>query len=259
MVSIKSLLLSGLLATSSLAAPVEQKNNEPRLFGGHDKRGLAFNDESIFTGFLGKLAFGWSYNWAATGPSSGPEFVPMLWGTKMFGEWPGAIEQSLASGAKNILGFNEPDLAAQANMSPQEAADAWKIHMNPYAGRAKLGSPGVTSDQSGGEKGLGWLRSFFDACGGQCTVDFLAIHWYGPASNVENFKNHVREAVELARSQGINDVWVTEFRGEGEGELKFVAEVLPWLDNEPGVARYAYFMVDEIANTEVGQAYSESG
>lgn len=257
MVSMKSLLLSSLLATSSLTAPVD-KQNEPRLFGGHDKRGLAFNDESIFTSFLGKLAFGWSYNWAATGPGSGPEFVPMLWGTKVLGEWPGAIEQSLSAGAKNILGFNEPDHPGQANMSPQEAADMWKEHMNPYAGRAKLGSPAVTSDQAGGQKGLGWLRSFFDACGGQCTVDFLAIHWYGPASNVEGFKNHVREAVKFARGQGISDVWVTEFRGEGEGELKFVAEVLPWLDNEPGVARYAYFYVDNIANTPIGHAYSGS-
>lgn len=252
MVGIKSLLFTGLLAASTLAAPVEQQN-EPR-FLGTSKRGLAFNDASLLNTFIGKFKYGWSYNWGATGPSHGPEFVPMLWGPKMFDKWSDSVEKSLSSGATNLLGFNEPDLPEQANMSPQEAAKAWKTHMNPYSDRAKLGSPAVTNGD--GDMGLNWLRSFFDACAGDCTVDFLAVHWYSSASEVEGFKSHVRDAVKLAREQGISDVWVTEFQGQGGDEEKFVEEVLPWLEGEDGVARYAYFMVDNMANTPIAAAYA---
>ncbi|KAL1954221.1 hypothetical protein VTO42DRAFT_1501 [Malbranchea cinnamomea] len=260
MVGLKSLLLSGLLAVSALGAPVERQV-EPR-FLGSGKRGLAFNDLNALQIFLSKPVFSWSYNWAATGPTNGPEFVPMLWGPKTSGEWTQSIEASLSAGAKCILGFNEPDLPSQANMSPQEAVDAWKTYMNPYAGRARLGSPAVTN--GGGNMGLNWLRTFLDMCAGECTVDFLAIHWYSPASEIEGFKRHVSQAIELARSHGINEVWVTEFRGEGDpmAQIRFLAEVLPWLDGTDGVGRYAYFMVDDLVTggglSPVGMAYSDN-
>lgn len=258
MFNLNGLVISGLLATSALAVPVEQQQPRSLL---SDKRGLAYNEVSLLNTLLGKAAFSWEYNWAAernTLSSSGPEFVPMLWGEKMFDEWPDAVEKALSSGSKHIFGFNEPDYPEQANMSPQDAVDAWKTHMNPYADRAKLGSPAVTNSNENGQ-GLEWLRSFFDACDGDCKVDFLAVHWYASASQFESFKSHVEDSLDLAREQGISDVWVTEFRGEGDGELEFLAKAMSWLDDKDGVAAYAYFKASEFVSggsiTDLGSAY----
>lgn len=161
------------------------------------------------------------------------------------------------------MGFNEPDIAAQANLSPSTAVEAWKKYLQPYAGRVKLGSPSVCN---GVEPlmGLNWLSAFLDACQG-CTIDYVTIHWYGLANDdgVEDFKDHVTKAKDTAKGR---EVWITEFQPNGsvEEQSKFMDKVLPWLDDPSnGVKRYAYFQVDEILAgegklTELGARYAAS-
>lgn len=192
----------------------------------------------------------------------------MLWGTKQstIELWnQNADKDILASGGRHsthFLGFNEPDLDSQANLSPQEAADAWLKYLEPYAGKVKLGSPAVTNGQKAG-KGLNWLSKFLDACH-DCTVDFIAIHWYGHAGGgggnegLQKFKDHIAKAREIAKGR---PVWITEFQPQGDQteQANFLKKILPWLDDKgkSGVDRYAYWKVDGFLAS--GNKLTESG
>ncbi|EEH19384.1 hypothetical protein PABG_01703 [Paracoccidioides brasiliensis Pb03] len=256
----KYLFVSGLLASAASLPAADSNNISARTFPG--KRGLAYNDPAVLATFAKNGGpFSWCYNWAGRGggaPST--EFVPMLWGRRAFGTWNRDAQASLASGSGHLLAFNEPDLPSQASMSPQDAARAYQEYMNPLSGRARLGSPAVTN--GGGSLGLGWMENFLNACAGRCKVDFLAIHWYDDATRVESFKSHVNAAIALARKHGIGKIWVTEFAGRGNdaAQVAFLQNVLPWLDTNPGVERYAYFKTDTFVRggmlSPVGRAYS---
>lgn len=70
------------------------------------------------------------------------------------------------------MSFNEPDESSQSNLSPADAATAYMTYMQPFASKAKLGSPAVSN--GGGTMGLSWLSSFMTACSG-CQIDFVSI------------------------------------------------------------------------------------
>ena len=236
---------------------------------GTGKRGLAYNSAALTNAFAGK-SMAWAYNWGAN-PSgalaSGIEFVPMLWGQKAFGGWDDAAKAALASGSKHLLSFNEADFGGQANMDTATAAAAHIKYMNPYAGQARIGTPAVTNGgPNGGTDGMGvgWMQKFFDKCAGNCKVDFLAFHWYDAADNVAYFKNYVTDVIAMAKKNGVNKVWLTEFAASGSDQqvAKFLGEVLPWLDSNDSVERYAYYMCTDgmlVSGTSisdpVGKAY----
>ena len=89
----------------------------------------------------------WFYTWAA-GPNgvSSPaavKFVPMIWGS-------GSVTSANLSEAKRhghiLLGFNEPDMAGQANMTVSDALRLWPQLM---ATGMRLGSPAVATNAAG--------------------------------------------------------------------------------------------------------------
>ena len=216
------------------------------------KRGLAYNDASL-TDFWSGKPVSWAYNWAdSPGGTVGSdlEYVPMAWCSSSISvsDWTTAANSALSSGSTHLLGFNEPDQPGQCDIDPSATASGHKEYMNPFAGKAKIGSPAVTN--GGGSMGLTFLQNFFDACGGSCTVDFLNIHWYGGAGDgvVDNFKSHISSAVEVAKKNNVAKVWVTEFALDGADEAataSFLGEVLPFLDGLDEVERYAFFMAKE--------------
>lgn len=209
-------------------------------------RGLAYNDPSLLTRFLGADSkISWSYNWAQTDDSkSGLEYVPMMWGTtKGFpNTWEANAKKMIAAGSKALFSFNEPDHAEQANMSPQAAAAAHKQYMNPFQGQARIGTPSVTN--GGGSMGLSWLQSWFSACGGGCAADFVNLHIYGVPPTV--FLDHLLKAHQMFNKP----VWITEFGFFGsDSEINSnVAEVINQIEKNSTFAfveRYAYFMAAE--------------
>lgn len=188
----------------------------------------------------------------------------MMWGPLPVhtAHWNSNADAAIAAGSTHLLGFNEPDLAEQANLTPEQAAETWNEYMEPYAGKAKLGSPAVCNGD--GPVGLTWLSRFLETCS-SCTIDFVAIHWYGLASDagVGYFKEHVGKAVQAAQGR---PVWITEFKPDGspEEQASWMEQVLPWLDDQSqsGVERYAYFQVDSIlvnnggSLTDLGTKYA---
>jgi hypothetical protein len=242
-------------STTSSAAPASSST-------GNGKRGLAYNTASLLTCFEDSSHVSWGYNWDSdsAGLSSSFNYVPLLWGLSHTDVWNTRATSAIANGATHLMSFNEPDMTSQANMSPEDAASAYKTWMMPFAGKAKLGAPAVTN--GGGSMGLNWLSAFLEACDG-CQVDFVTIHWYDSASNTAYFKEHVQNATDVA---GGKPVWVTEFAPTGNPSnadiSTFLEDVMPWMDSQSFVERYSYFMASDgalISGTEpsaFGQTYA---
>ena len=227
------------------------------------KRGLAYNPSSgNLNMWSGYSALSWGYNWDDTpqGLPSRLQYVPTLWGTASVhsGNWASAVKSATSgSGTHYLMSFNEPDNPGQANMDVGSAVAAFNQYMKPYASaNILLGSPSVTNgagtNSAGIPQGLDWLSAFVKQCIG-CPVSFVSIHWYGcqngcsVSDDVADFKSHVQSAIKAAVNPATGQnvpVWVTEFQSFTDPE-SFLGEVLPWLDGEGGVERYAYFMATE--------------
>lgn len=225
------------------------------------KRGIAYNDSQKLGAFSASSKVSWAYNWGSSTTSIPQqyEYVPMLWGLGRFTDgWSNAADKAIASGSKHILAFNEPDLAEQSSLGVFQAADGYRRYIQPYAGKAKLGSPAVTN--GGAPMGLTYLAAFLTACA-DCTIDFIAIHWYN-GGNAQDFKDYVTRAHILG---GGRPVWITEFEASGSPSQQqtFLNDVLPWLDSQNFVERYAYFMASDgnlissgTSLSTVGQAFA---
>lgn len=243
MVSFTKLFTAGLMATTTLAAPVKVQKRST------SKRGAAYNDVSTVPAMTNGGNVAWAYNWAMSLSGNLPEgidFVPMLWGAKDFGGWVTAIETALSSGSEYILGFNEPDISSQADMSASDAASYYKNYITPYAGKAKLISPAVSSSTTDGQ-GLSWMKSFMDQCT-SCELTGLAVHWYG--TTIDEFKTFVQQAIDTASSYSLSEVWITEFALSSDAggitdetaANSFLTEAMTYLDSQSAVTRYSYFM-----------------
>lgn len=254
-------------ALKSYVSTPDTKSHVSTSSGSVTPRGLVYNTAAL-TDLFSSNTISWAYNWdSQPGGSISPNlnFVPQLWGPIPVhtDHWTENAEKALAAGSTHILGFNEPDLPAQANLSPGAAVDAWITYLEPYAGKAKLGSPAVCNGNDA-NMGLNWLSSFLSGCRDRCTVDFVAIHWYGLATDdgVADFKDHVAKAKAVG---GGREIWITEFAPSGspDEQADFLSQVMPWLDNtsESGVARYAFYQVDNILTsgnslTKLGDVYA---
>ncbi|KAJ5739820.1 hypothetical protein N7533_012604 [Penicillium manginii] len=241
MVSFTKLFTAGLMATSALAAPVKKRSTS--------KRGAAYNDVSTVSAMTSSGNVAWAYNWAMSLSGdlpTGIDFVPMLWGAKDFGGWVTAIETALSSGSEYILGFNEPDIASQADMSASDAASYYMNYITPYSGKAKLISPAVSSSTNEGQ-GLSWFNSFMSQCS-SCQITGLAVHWYG--TTIDEFKTFVQQAITAASDNSLSEVWITEFALSADAggiadqatTNAFITEAIAYLDSESAVTRYSYFM-----------------
>ncbi len=181
--------------------------------------------------------------------------VPMLWGTRSvdLGPWKGLADAAVKNGVTHFLGFNEPNNRGQANMSPQDAAKAWRTYLEPYAKQGvKLGAPAIDN----GPTGLQWLKDFMSACS-DCTIDFVPFHWYDSCTNYPYFKSHVSD---VYAAGGKRPLWLTEFAGNGDAAAQktFLEKVMPWLDQNRQVERYSWFLVQD-GSLMSGQQMSELG
>lgn len=246
-----------LVPVVSSPAPVSTPTGSTTSSSG--KRGLAYNDASLLTGFSGSNKISWAYNWGSSTASipSTLEYVPLLWGTasSFTNNWISAATKAIASGSTHLMSFNEPDLNTQANLSPEAAAAAYKTYLStPFAGKAQLGSPAVTN--GGGAMGLTWLKNFLASCT-DCQIDFVCIHWYN-GGNADAFMSYIDTAYAAG---GNRPLWITEFQGEGDATAQntFLETVIPQLDASPKVARYAYFMASDGVLLSSGSTLSTLG
>jgi len=188
---------------------------------------------------------GWFYSWGPAVPDDVPadvEFIPMIY---RHGGDASAIANAVAGAKKagigELLGFNEPDVAKQGNMSVAEAIDAWPALM---ATGMRLGSP------SCGHPDREWMIEFMSEVEKRSLrVDFVCVHSYGGPSP-ESLVSRLEKVHRLFR----RPVWITEFavgdweaksveqnRHSSETVLRFMERVLPMLERLDFLERYAWF------------------
>jgi RNA polymerase sigma factor (sigma-70 family) len=226
---------------------------------------------------LDDVGAGWYYTWAPNddeipGPA-GVEFVPMIWGRQNVTA--ATLAQAKREG-RVLLGFNEPDMAGQADMSVEDALAAWP---QLEGTGMRLGSPAVAF---GGDKAGGWLDRFMTGAHERgLRVDFITVHWYGSDFSdaaVGQFLGYV-DAVH--KRYGL-PIWVTEyglinFSGSpkyptGAQAAAFIKGSTQGMESRSYVERYAWFGLPAVGDsvdfglytdgnspTEAGRAYRQAG
>ena len=67
---------------------------------------------------------GWYYNWGPSPSNIGTynaTFLPMIWGANDMGD----VNSALGAASTYLLGFNEPDVSTQANLTVAQAITDW--------------------------------------------------------------------------------------------------------------------------------------
>ena len=221
------------------------------------KRGLSYNIPYLEDlPVLGK-GISWYYNWGHT-PAPAVinqyqeyiEFTPMAWN----GVNESVMREYLTNHpeVKYILGFNEPNFRQQANLTPTQAAARWPdIEKIADEFDLKIVGPALNFGPGGNgsvsENGITYtdpvkyMDDFLAACP-DCRVDYISIHSYmNMASAVEWF-------VGLFKKYN-RPIWLTEFCAweynqglTADKQKDYMVEVLTYLENDPDVYRYAWFI-----------------
>ncbi len=160
--------------------------------------------------------------------------------------------------AKYVLGFNEPELTTQANISPREAAIIWPDIVT-IAEQYDLELVGPCGTIDRGRKWYrDWLTECHDMYGQACHFDFTCLHAYfypEPCNGVEPWaclgyqaSNAMTQINGWHREFG-KKIWVTEigcnpWGGKGcnaDKHEETMRQLIPHLDNSNAVFRYAWF------------------
>ncbi|RMZ66705.1 TIR2 Cold shock induced [Pyrenophora seminiperda CCB06] len=239
---------------------------------GGGKRGLAFPKQQGGTAgsqwthaFEGTNKITWMYDWEAVidGQPIDLEYVPLLHSNE---QWctEGWLD-NIANARKkykvsHVLSFNEPDQVGGGGtgMDVASAVATHQAFIQPLAAQGlRIGSPAVTNGNEPG-KGMEWLKNFVSSCSG-CQLDFVVTHYYA-WDKAEDFKTYLQKF----HATFNKPVWVTEFGVTSGDADEFLRQVLPWMDAQPWIERYAYHMVAPATNTKFlinanGQGLSSTG
>lgn len=265
-------------APASIRAPEDTKN--ATLFArGTDapygiKKGVAFNNPDAAQILSRPGSATWSYNWGAITNAPAFQQIPMCHGPTRDCDADRILRRLAESrDTPYILGYNEPDMPRDAGgveASPRAAYDAWGNDMFKFHDRgAKLVCPAVSSYNTktgfmGYESGLTWLRAFASIGNNpdQFRCAAQALHWYGADNeSIELQAQRFKEYVEYAHRE-VNDIfrkemplWITEFApGPRTGWdypnrlAQFLNIVVPWLDRQDYVHRYAPFWAEDMVD-----------
>lgn len=253
--SISALLMLSLAACNTNnpdnpgSGTIEDSNEYAYIQSKSPKRGVSFSwqmDEDF--DLLGSVV-SWSYNWANTYPSSqenkylqyGIQFVPMCWNNSYSADNISAYYASHSDKQNYLLGYNEPNLTDQANMTPTQAAAKWNdVVALAKSNNARLISPAMNwGTLSGWSNGVQWLQSFFQLVNPD-EIYGVAVHIY---------MNSAKAALsDLQRYKVFGKpLWLTEFCGwtgtaSSAAQIQFMTQCLNALEQDDDVERYAWFI-----------------
>ena len=226
---------------------------------------------------LSESGASWYYTWSATPGVAGPPgvaFVPMIWGAADVTA--STLSQVKAEGPY-LLGFNEPDMASQSNMTPAQALSLWPQLM---ATGLQLGSPAVADD---GATPGGWLDQFMSGAAARgYRVNFITLHWYGSDFATAAAVSQLQSYLEAVYARYHLPIWLTEFALANFGgspstpteqqQAAFLTAATTMLQGLPYVQRYAWFGLQATSSdgsmglfgtgpvaTTVGRAFESAG
>lgn len=206
----------------------------------------------------------WFYDWAAAPSAVGVtasdkydiEYCPMAWNTN----WNETAIRNYVKehpNCKYLLAYNEPNFKEQANLTPAQAAADWpKLKALAKELGLKIIAPACNyspwTEWSSPKK---WLDAFFKLVPIR-EVDGIALHCYMGWSTA--LIGYVQEYIGYYNKP----IWLTEFcawddrGGTPEAAMKkiqreYLIDTFDFLETEPMVARYAWFMAKTEENNAV--------
>ncbi|MCB0208598.1 MAG: hypothetical protein KDJ52_04695 [Anaerolineae bacterium] len=205
---------------------------------------------------LDSLKASWYFNWGPRpdsncGPSNLEKFVPRIYNADSMGDLDIAIQNAQASGW--LVGFSEPNLPWQGNVSPNQGAKLWRQIENAALPKGiKLVSPSPNQwypGQNGQPYGHQWtwymVDEYEDLYGTKPHFDALGWNIYKETdSEIKSFLNARRNEA-LTRGYDV-PFWLLEYGGRcvngSTSEIKKTMEkTTPWLNSTPWIGRYAWF------------------
>ena len=226
------------------------------------KKGVAIGADMSSAVNLNDMNCAWYYNWATNSYNSivdnygKIQVAPMVWGAEHITE-----VDSITSKDPYLIGFNEPDLEAQANMSVEDALKLWPDMVN--TGR-RLVSPVMASNGR-------WLKAFLDGVDAdeQLRCDAIATHFYAITPSVNNAKAALAQIDNLYELYH-KPIWLTEFAIWGftketsdnsyenlearKGVEEFMKALVQGLEERPYVERYSWFPYNIHSANEIDSA-----
>jgi hypothetical protein len=153
----------------------------------------------------------WYYNWRSS-PNSGtvpsgtqaPEYVPMIGRSGDVNDANiNALKAGKANGTyKHLLGFNEPDISGQANMSVDQVIAAWPRLVETGL---LLGSPAPSWWSNA------WFTDFMTkATAANLKIDFICLHFYR-SPNATGVIDELKKFCNDAYNKYHKPIWLTEF------------------------------------------------
>lgn len=180
------------------------------------KRGVSFSITNITDAFLLSESISWYYNWGNTPngdaqtqqflEASDIDYCPMCWSGSYSADRIRAYVKAHPN-VKYLLGFNEPNLTDQANMTPQRAGELWPAVVRLAKElNLKLGAPAMNyGTLSGYSNPIKWLDEFFSIDSVSIDdIDFIPIHCY--MMNPSAVKGYVEMFEKYNKP-----IWMTEF------------------------------------------------
>lgn len=221
------------------------------------KRGISYGHHSPKDMAVMSPEVVWWYNWSETPESAvaevygdyGFDFVPMTWNGS-FNENKLRTFLDEHPETKYLLAFNEPNFLDQANMKPSQVAAIWpKLEAIADDYNLEIVGPAVNfCNNCVSENGttytdpVQYLDDFFAACP-ECRVDHIAVHCY------MNHASALEWYISLFEKYN-KPIWLTEFAGweyndainTPDDQISFMMNAVEFLENEPTVFRYAWFI-----------------
>lgn len=218
------------------------------------KRGVsenAFNLQEEFDVLIPGVS--WFYNWGnvpnaniADVPSAETiEFIPMCWNANYNAD--GIREYCKAHPeTKYLLGFNEPNFKAQANMTPEVAAEKWPA-VKALADELglELVGPAVNYSPDGPENDpFTWYANFVKLVGTDA-FDYIALHCYSGGTG------GMQDMIDRFYALYGKKIWLTEFSMGGDGginvgspeaQISSMVQQLEYLEKSDKVFRYSWFI-----------------
>jgi hypothetical protein len=141
------------------------------------------------------------------------------------------------------MGFNEPEMSGQANLTPAQGATAWMLVETTYPER-KLVSPSVLDLQWL----IDWRAAYYAAYGRDPRVDAIGVHWYyqNDGDPLRSLQRQVEKAELLAQQWGVSEIWLTEwalYPCWGFDTPGFLLQAVEWLKTRPLLKRAFWFQV----------------
>ena len=247
-----SFLVVAMLFAACKETPVTPTEKVANSMEKSAKRGVAFNFSVLEDLPILCDAISWNYNWgnnqnetaASWMDGEGIDFCPMCWNGNYSAS---AIRSYVAAhpNTKYLLAFNEPNLTDQANMTPAQAAALWtpvvnlakELHLKLVSPAMNYGTLANYNDP------IKWLDEFFEQP--NVSIDdicAISIHCY--MANPAALKNYVQMFAKYNKP-----IWMTEFCAweeyaihSEEDQIKYMCEVLNYMERSPLVERYAWFI-----------------